>query len=199
MAYNFVTTKRIESKACKGVTYVVKRITEADRAALHEDNAEQSAELRTLGVKIRRLSRRAEQFAEELANGDIPDADAVHENETELASIMEQTDDIIIGKLRPMWIDRFLTSVEGLTIDGTAVTKDDIAAGPPELYAEIVDSIRGELGIREAELKNLLPPSTSKTSGPVEAEKLKQADSTASSAKSTGSTKPGTATSGSPN
>ena len=191
MAYNFVTTKRIESTECPGASFVIKRVTEADRTMLREQNMESSATLRELGVRIKRLSARAARFGDEIAEKKKPDMEAVYDNEKELASILDETDSIVIAKLRPQWIEMFLVAIEGLEIDGTPVTKADVAKGPPELFNEIIGAIRAELGVGETELKNLLPPSTSEEPE-IDSTKTragsKRRSTTASSVKEIGST-----------
>lgn len=113
----------VESHACPGVRFRVRRLSLARRMEL-----------------VRLIRETGEKLAFHMAGDSVVDG-------AQAAEIRARMDELYLR-----W---GLDSVTGLTIDGEAVTLDNLLErGPDTLAREIVDAIKGELFLDEDERKN---------------------------------------------
>jgi hypothetical protein len=62
---------------------------------------------------------------------------------------------ILAQEIDAMYLQWGLVSIEGLTIDGEPATAERLLEkGPEELVREVVNAVRGQCGLNEAERKN---------------------------------------------
>ena len=115
--------KTVESHACPGVRFRVRRLSLARRMEL-----------------IRLIRETGEKLAFHMAGENVLDA-------ADAADIRTRMD--------ALYIRWGLDEVTGITIDGEPVSLDNLLdRGPDALAREIVDAIKGELFLDEAERKN---------------------------------------------
>jgi hypothetical protein len=161
MAYKYESKQRIESKDCEGVVFTIRHLTEGPRIKLSLELADQYdavAKLRResaeVAERIRPLLDEAKAAQERDDNAAIqeinrrPDVIAAANFQQKIASIEN-------NQIMPVYVRALLVAVEGLEIDGQDATPElTITDGPPELYREIVEAVRKELGMSEEEQGN---------------------------------------------
>ena len=113
----------VESRACPGVRFRVRRLSLARRMEL-----------------VRLIRETGEKLAFHLAGDSV--TDAAHGAE-------------IRARMDGLYIRWGLEEIGGITIDGEPISLDNLMErGPDALAREIVDTIKGELFLDEAERKN---------------------------------------------
>ena len=137
--YAFESKTTLESKTIPGVSFTIRKMTDARRAKFRLQNADILAELTS-------------KFEQRDAPG-ITDV-AKHRAGLEIEIFLAD-------KINPAWLSWGLISVSGVIADGADVTPANLADGPEELYNEIVGAIKTIAQMTEAEIKNLLSPTTS--------------------------------------
>ena len=128
MAYQYNSTRKVESETLPGVTFYLRRMTEGRRSALR-------AKLADHNRRIREIMK---------AQADL-EKTPIEERDT--ASWMELNDEfesILQEKINPQWVSSFLTKVEGLEVDGKSVNCEDWADFPSHFFQEVLDKIKHE-------------------------------------------------------
>lgn len=121
MQYQSLTS--IDSTACQGVTFRVRRLSLARRMEL-----------------VRLIRETGEKLAFHMAGDTVTDAAQAAE---------------IRARMDALYIRWGLEAISGMTIDGEPITVENLLdRGPDALSREIVDAIKGELFLSEAERKN---------------------------------------------
>jgi hypothetical protein len=157
---DYTSEERIESKAMPGIYLTFIKMVEGHRLELRRRAAGISAKLNPLARRI----NSSDQQLKEIQKRVLDDAQSarVAELQLKIDEMAEQADLIHQTELQPIWIRWGLLKVEGdLTINGEPPTAENIAFGPPKLYAEIVEIIRERLGLSSGEIKNSSSPITS--------------------------------------
>lgn len=164
---NFESLIRHESAAAPGVTFFVRRMTEGARLRLRLDLAAAFAKLRAIEADrsdlLDRAAERLRKAAEEILVAELLPAER-----RDLADLVEREALVQATEINPAYLAAGLDSIEGLTLDGAAITD---AAGlarvpSPELYREVMDAVLAAAGMSAETRGNSASPSTS---GAVEA------------------------------
>lgn len=180
---NFESLIRHESAAAPGVTFFVRRMTEGARLRLRLDLAAAFAKLRAIEADrsdlLDRAAERLRKAAEEILVAELLPAER-----RDLADLVEREALVQATEINPAYLAAGLDSIEGLTLDGTAITDaGGLARVPsPELYREVMDAVLAAAGMSAADRGNSASPSTSGAAGAT------TNDSTAPGAGETGST-----------
>jgi hypothetical protein len=192
----YTSHKRIESKACPGVSFVVLLMTWARREELRKVQAEAQASLDAVGELLFPLRRAyaiavaaakelvkperdkliaagctAEDAARQVPLGDIEFGD---DRYREMMRLGEEYGRIDRQELTPLTVRFGLFEIEGLSYTDKDLGPQPVPAtldllrsrGPDPLYNEIAEAIARELGLLPEEQTNLKSPST--LAGPVD-------------------------------
>lgn len=186
-AMNYVSTKTVESKTHEGVRFVLRRMTERRRQALHEMQADAAGRMKPLMVEFLPLDREygealkasreagaaarktaveggatEEEALDQIPNPPLDFADEKFRRWAELRAAIRK---IEREEMEPAAIRFVVRVVEGYELDGAAVSDgaglvetDGVA---DELLLEVSVAVQRELGLLPAEIENLSSRSTS--------------------------------------
>jgi hypothetical protein len=157
MNYSSIITKESQ---LPGVRFRFRRLTEGVRLRIRMQLAETLAKLREIEAEreelFERISARLNRSAEE-----ITVAELTPRERAEMDMLADRIELLNEAYVRPAYVEACLLEVEGLEIDGQAVTPENLReCGPPELYREIAGAIMSEAGLTDAERGNSVSPST---------------------------------------
>lgn len=181
---NFESLIRHDSKVAPGVTFGVRRMTEGARLHLRMDLAAAFGKLRAIeGDRSDLLDRAAERLRKKPE--EVLVAELLPAERRELAELIEREALVQSTEINPRYLAEGLAWIEGLTLDGAAVTDAAGLARVPstELYREVMDSVLAAAGMSAANRGNSDSPSTGGAVG-----EAKTGDTTAPDANATGST-----------
>lgn len=157
----YFSTLTIGSLAFPGVTFTLKKMSEARRADFR-------LRMASVQAKLRDLLREAQALGESVNKNGQDGMDSKTANRID--DINADVAGLLATEMDPEYVRWGLKRIEGLTgedEDGNdiALTTADqlIADGPPELFAEICAAIRAASTMSEEELKNFRLPSISGT------------------------------------
>lgn len=158
---NFESLLRHESAAAPGVTFFVRRMTEGARLKLRLDLAAAFVKLRAIEADrsdlLDRAAERLRKPAEQILVAELLPAER-----RELADLVEREDLVQKTEINPAYLAAGLDSIEGLTLDGSAITDAaGLARVPcPELYREVMDAVLAAAGMSPEARGNSGSPST---------------------------------------
>jgi len=159
---NFTSLIRHESREAPGVSFGVRRMTEGTRLKLRLDLAAAFGRLRALeSERVDLLDRAAERLrkpADQVLVGEL-----LASERRELAELVEREALIQQTEINPAYLAAGIAWIEGLTLDGEAITDAaGLARVPcPRLYREILDAVLAASGLEDADRPNSGSPSTS--------------------------------------
>jgi hypothetical protein len=138
--YDFQPYQTFPSREFPGVSYTILKMTEGSRVGYRELLAEPNSRLGEMQDERARLLQ-------------APDAqqDKVSIERLEYKMVLLQGSEI-----NPAQVKWALEAVEGMTIQGTAITRANCLSMPPELFAEVLNSVQQIIGMTDAEIKNFV-------------------------------------------
>lgn len=147
----YQSTKTIQSEACDGVSFTVRKVTVRRRAELEDKQSKYRERLRALHDERDPLS---EEYGATPAGFPTDKLKRLYE-------LTQQIQRIDRDEMTPEAVRHCLVSIDGLTVDDQPATLDLVLAnGPDELYEEIARAVASELGLLPDERKNSQSPST---------------------------------------
>lgn len=164
---NYITKKRIESKACPGVAFTVRTLSEGRRIEISMKAGELLAEIDMLRRQAAVVGQKAAALLDDarvaLQAGDSGRLAAIAANEdvAEATRLGNRIRSLERDQVFPLYVAALLASVDGLEIDGSPATAAQWREYPPELYSEIVAAVRLEIGLTGDESGNSQSPGTS--------------------------------------
>lgn len=181
MNYSSVHKFTSQIPAFAGVTFVLRKQSEARRAQLRLMTAESQNRIRNLVSESQKLKAQPEESR-----------DVVR-----IAAITDEIETEVIQGLNPVWLKWGVKSIQGLFLkdddnpeaEPVAIETPEqlVANGPSELMVEILGTLKALAGMSEDEIKNYALPSTSgaQTDGSVRNTSASVAESVVSSAPET--------------
>jgi len=153
--YTYRPTITFESQVFPGVSFTLRKMSEARRAEFTLATSDMQSRLLALTRESSALLESLPQGAEVIA----PDAAATIED------LHVKVTSLIAQELNPAYVRWGLKCIAGLDLEddegnSAALTTAEalIADGPPELFAEICGAVRSASSMTEAELKNFVLP-----------------------------------------
>src|SRR5690242_8718112 len=148
----YASVVKIESKRLDGVAFRMRRVSVALRAAIEEAQTEARGRARAGQELLRPLTRELSEAVDAAKKSgamvEFPDPKLI-----QMARLRDQIAKIDILELMPAAVRQCVVSIEGLEIEDEAgevhpATVDlVIAKGPDELYEEMAEAVRRELGL----------------------------------------------------
>jgi len=138
------STSRYDSQTIPGVVFILKKLTEGRRLELRKMLAEPQAKMSLIMKELAKHNQLPE---------DQQDASVV-------SNLSMEFDDVLYERIHPTWVKWGLKSVEGLVIDGTTLTAENIMDFPSELFEEILNTVMGGTQLSTDQSKNSESPST---------------------------------------
>ena len=142
---NISSTFKKESKLYPGVSFTVVVMTEGRRRNLRLAQAESQSELKGIVREMETIQREQEEVR------DLQ----------RLTELTEQFDLVMSEKVNPAWLKWGCTRIEGLFVDEKELGVVDYLDWPSDLFAEVVNVVRGEGELGDKEVKNSELPTTS--------------------------------------
>lgn len=141
----YTTVRQVESAAIPGVKFYLYKMTEGRRL--------------TLRAAISAPNRRIREILRDQAA-----IEKVPEEDRDVAKWLETQDEfeqIMLEKINPAWLQWGLKQIEGLSVDGKPLGKEDWADWPSVVFDEVVKAIKEEAELNGSERKNFELPTTS--------------------------------------
>lgn len=157
---SYSSTKTVASKAHEGVTLTIRVMSEAFRSNL-------MLELMSVMAEIRQLQLEMKTYEDALPRNEKEEVDYVKAMNTEaMACLQGLTDKIlVIHKVRvhPIYAREGFVRVNGLSLDGDDNPSIDKIrlSGSEMLYNEIVEAIKAEVDLTDAQRTNFGSPTSS--------------------------------------
>jgi len=160
--YSSIITRKSELPGFEGVSFRFRRLTEGVRLRIRLALADTLAKLREIEAEreelFDRIAARLNRPVEEITLGEL-----TSQERAALQTLTDRIELINEAEVKPAYVDACLVAVEGIEINGQAVTAASLREeGPPELYREIAAAIMAEAGLTEEERGNSSWPSTSR-------------------------------------
>lgn len=145
MAHKYEGVRRRESTTCEGVVFFLRKMTEGRRLAYR-------AKLREANAKLREILREQGKLLE------MPEEARDHDK---IMDLQDQYDDLQLNVMNPETIKWGVKQIEGLEVDGKALTLEDWEEWPSHLFKEVLEAVNEESQLNGAEIKNSSSPTTS--------------------------------------
>lgn len=140
--YQYASSFEVPSKAIEGVSFSLRKMSEARRIDFRLRTAEAQAKLRALTMEATSLQAQARTDSSPALIDRIED-------------VSERITAVVSGEINPAYVRWGLKSISGIEIDGEPATVESlIDAGPSDLFAEICGIIQASSGMTDEEIKN---------------------------------------------
>jgi hypothetical protein len=137
------TTITLQSKLYPEVSYTVRTLSEGRRQQLTASIADATYEMYDLVGK---------------ANAMLPTEEGVvmsQEDQWKRKALVDQIDDLTNRTIAPAWIKTYVKTINGLEIDGEPATIETfLSDAPSDMFAELVNLIKGQAELSPEETKN---------------------------------------------
>lgn len=140
MSYDFDPTQRFESETLPGVSFTVRKMSEAERSSFRLMQADAHGRIQDLVDEVAQLAAVSSESR----------------NSRRIATANREIDMILKNEVNHTWVKWGLESVDGLNVRGVPATTDHIATGtcPSEFYEEVLERIKKVAQMSDAEIKN---------------------------------------------
>jgi hypothetical protein len=173
------TTRTLNSRVCPGVVITVRKITEKRRSRLMIQTAALLEKDRELAKRFEEINKRAKPVFEgvdekgqmkpkmrPVVDGASPveqEMEFTPEDARALLDVVRDRQSFEALEVHPVYISTFVSSVEGLLIDGKKATIDDLLGddSPDGLTQEIVAFLLERIDLSSEEKKTSQSPSIS--------------------------------------